>query len=468
MSVVFFTGLLAYGIYWTAKKGLKYVKKDLMNDQECDIGTLAQKIQETKDATKNIRAISAMIYNKELSWDNYIELFVQHGNPESIVRVLITTNSFVYELHKIASAGFFVTEKNLEQGLPRLDASVFFMGDGLEFFVVGTTNGTVVFFKNEFYENAQTGETIVACLNIEEVLSPVVGVSLLKENKVLAVAYKGGQVGIFAKVPSENKLSKYNDYTLGNAEIIHFSTLYSAPIFLSIDINFEQKIWNIVQDGTLVCLGSESLKSIFDVDTKVFLNATIMMMNNVEEIFFTTYVAVENKVDKKIEIYKHAQKASVCIATIPYEGEILCTHFNGSENLFTFYQKGGADQGVHVYNFESQYDVAHFTPHSKQYQHPLQIFLQKDKVFCLYLGGLMDMWHCDVDRRNLVQTVLEKIVKPLPDALKIEFLRQFGVYLQHKTEDNYNLLVQIGASGLSKSDVQVLLFQLQFLPPLSN
>ncbi len=460
MPAPVFIGLAIYGIYFFVKQVAKTARKPSLKNQEHERKESDQEAQAAQEIVQEMRDIASMIYHKKLDWSDYIDqISAKTDTPEEMIHVLLMTNSFVYEQHRIASAGFWVAEKKLEQVWHDVDPTTLTMGQNFAYFVIGSGNGKVLFFKNEFYENKETGETRVVSVCIEDVLSPVVATILFGGGEKLIIVYKNGLMSELAKKASGEILERYRQFQLG-PKLIHFSALSIEPIFLSIDEHFQTYIW-CIEDETMHCYGFGSLKILFDAEHKVFLNAALT--SQTQKPFFTVYVAIDNKADKKIEIYKSEQGVHTLMAIIAYEGSILCSHFVASKYLFTFYQKGGDGQGVHVYNFELQHDVAYFTPESMHGQYPVQLALQKDKIFCLYQNGFMDMWHCDVNRRSMAHEILTEIVAPLPYTLKIEFLRQFGVYLQDRTAQNCKLLMQIGSAGLPEKEIGGMFVRLQFL-----
>jgi len=254
---------------------------------------------------------------------------------------------------------------------------------------------------------------------------------------------------------------------LGSSGLIALYATATIPVFVTLNNNYEQQLWNIQKEDGMKCLSTYSLKHLIESKNKHYLNGAIFEGSLQGDIpsELVYYFAMYDALAYEIELYSYSNASYECVLKISYEGTISCSAFSIEQLLFAFYQRGGENEGLHIWNIEHGLEVAYFTPASKNHQHPQHIYINKDKIFCLYEGGVMEMWHCDVNRRKIAQDFLNKVTLKLPQSLKVEFLRQFGLYLADQTTENYNLLVQIGSAGMEKKDIEAQLIMLQFLPP---
>lgn len=327
-------------------------------------------------------------------------------------------------------------------------------------FLVAVNSGELFFFKNEFYEDNSSNETYCVFTKIDEILSTVVGMGYTDQGLLFGVGYQNGTIATYG-FPSSNQISLNQRFDLGIVNMIHFSIGHRAPVGVTIDGAYKLKLWTFPQ--TARCIFTVDLLPYFPSDESRLLSGGLLELINENSSRFPFLFAVDKPDQKLIEICIVLASNVELYHQIKYCGEITCSAFNGEEQYFVFYEKGGDNEGVHVLSLKNKRMVAHFTPFSKQQKHPIGLSVGKDKVWCIYKDGMMDMWHCDLDRYELITSSLKKIVQALPNSLKIQFLKQFGAYQLNQTDDGYDLVVSVASKGLPKDQVTKILFFLQYL-----
>lgn len=458
MSVVaLLVGGLVYGAY-------SWLKKTKPSKQSEDDKVSLEDMKEVIALKENVEALALGIYHKIKPWNEVVEQ-LNSEDKENHVWILLEINAAVYRVHGISGGGIFITENNLSSALENLTATQFCMHDAFGFFAISTAQGKVLYFKNEFYQYQETNETLCVYTTIENLenhTSPIVGIGYTAESQLFAIGYGDGTLRLF-DARDATELKELRTYQLGLKNIRSMNTAASVPVFATLNDNYEEEVWNIPKDNIAKSVSSQQMKQFFDVEHKLYLNSAMLEKELDDNLRY--YLAINNTIDQKIELYTYRNGGYECVLTIPYEGSITCSAFCQKQFLFAFYQKGGEQEGVHIWNIDHAVQGGYFTPASKNQQHPIQISINNDKVFCLYENGLMDMWHCQADRQKIARESLNKIVNALPYKLKIEFLRQFGAYLEDRSPENYHLLVSIGSAGMSKREVEIELMMLQFLNP---
>lgn len=437
-------GLMALGLYG-------WYKLDTNRNRNVDLRTLF-----------DVKKIAKLLYDREEKSRDMVNAIVQYqlGKKSQGISYLQDVFAQLYGLYGISSAGFFVFEKNLSQKLFGLHVQSLCMSPTMQYFCTGTDQGAFIYFKNEFVEDWETGITHCASVTIEEEQSSIIGIGYQGDGKVITVVYANGVVRsldasqdmkVFLVSRLELKMTCIDSYICSD-----------YPIFSVITDQFEQQIWKDSDDNTVENLFTASFVDLVANHKKTYLDSAIAF--NLLKKTFSVYLVINNVIEHKVEIYVYAKKGYVLVFDIAYDGDVICSDFLMEKNLFAFYVKGGAQEGLHIWNLSLKKPGAYFSLKERQGQHPIKITLVNDKVFCLYENGIMDMWHCDADRVAKARDILEKIMSGLSYSLKLEFLDSFAEYLHDRTPSNYENMFEIACSGNNEKEAVTGLFFLQLLP----
>lgn len=427
------------------------------------------KIDSKKDKVKdlydrfNVKALVFSIYNREKNSHDVINSIVKSGFGKQAEKIFFLQDLFarLYGFYGITSAGFFVAENNLSEKLEGLCVQSLCMSQTLEYFCIGTDKGKFVYFKNEFYNDPETGKTSCIAVAIDDEQSAIVGIGYQQNSEIITVVYRDGIVR-YLDVNQKTRILPALRFELKKT----FIDVFVAPVnsvFVTIDNNCMQEMWMYTNSEVVKNLSSFSFAHLVAADAKIYLDTAVYIEAGVKNLLL--YLAINNMVDQKVEIYSYTDSGYVLVCDIPYDGKIICSDFFIEQHFFALYIKGGKQDGLHVWDLRLKKPGAYFSPEAKQHQHPVKITMVNDKIFCLYQNGIMDMWHCEADRIATAQNALEIIMQPLSYGSKLEFLQSFAEYLHERTSKNYKIMHQIALQGGNKCDVETALFMLQILPP---